>query len=173
MTARRYGPWPLMLSAILLGLLNWLILEVTGHAWSITWGFTLWAAEAAQFLGWDPQSSVFWTYPYQAQALARGVLLDDTSITNFGIILGALVAAGFAGLADSAFDGFGKPLILGIVIAIVAPLGDLSESLIKRDLGIKDMGSVLPGHGGLLDRFDALVFVLPATYYTLRVFDFI
>jgi phosphatidate cytidylyltransferase len=88
-------------------------------------------------------------------------------------IVAVVVAAGFAGLADSAFDGFGKPLILGIVIAVVAPLGDLSESLIKRDLGIKDMGSVLPGHGGLLDRFDALMFVLPATYYTLRVFDFI
>ncbi|MCP5025950.1 MAG: phosphatidate cytidylyltransferase [Actinomycetia bacterium] len=88
-------------------------------------------------------------------------------------VVAIMVAAGFAGLAESAFDGFGKPLILGIVIAVVAPLGDLSESLIKRDLGIKDMGSVLPGHGGLLDRFDALVFVLPATYYTLRVFDFI
>ncbi|MCP3909360.1 MAG: phosphatidate cytidylyltransferase [Actinomycetia bacterium] len=88
-------------------------------------------------------------------------------------VVAVVVAAGFAGLAESAFDGYGKPLILGIVIAVVAPLGDLSESLIKRDLGIKDMGSVIPGHGGLLDRFDALVFVLPATYYTLRVFDFI
>ena len=64
------------------------------------------------------------------------------------------------------WDGqFGPALMLGIVGAIVAPLGDLAESLIKRDLGIKDMGSILPGHGGFLDRFDALLFVLPAVYY--------
>ncbi len=56
-------------------------------------------------------------------------------------------------------------LLVGLVIAVIAPLGDLCESMVKRDLDLKDSGSVLPGHGGLLDRFDALLFVLPATYY--------
>ena len=63
----------------------------------------------------------------------------------------------------------GSAAALGLVVAFMAPLGDLSQSLIKRDLGIKDMGSLLPGHGGVMDRFDALLFVLPATYYLVRL----
>lgn len=60
--------------------------------------------------------------------------------------------------------------VLGIVVAVVAPIGDLVESLIKRDLNLKDMGSILPAHGGALDRVDALLFVLPATYVVVRLF---
>lgn len=63
----------------------------------------------------------------------------------------------------------GSAIALGIVVAFMAPLGDLSQSLIKRDLGLKDMGTILPGHGGVMDRFDALLFVLPATYYLVRL----
>ena len=61
--------------------------------------------------------------------------------------------------------------ILGLVVAVVAPIGDLCESLLKRDFRIKDMGSILPGHGGVLDRVDALLFVLPATYYLVRALN--
>lgn len=65
----------------------------------------------------------------------------------------------------------GKAFELGVVIAIMAPLGDLVESMVKRDLHLKDSGTALPGHGGLLDRFDALLFVLPATYYLLGLLN--
>ena len=62
-------------------------------------------------------------------------------------------------------------LQLALVVAIAAPIGDLVESMLKRSLGVKDMGDLLPGHGGVLDRFDAFLLVLPAAYYLSLVLN--
>jgi phosphatidate cytidylyltransferase len=78
------------------------------------------------------------------------------------VILGAVVAE-VMGLHP--WNSLGDGVLLGLVVAIFAPLGDLCESMLKRDLGLKDLGTLLPGHGGVLDRFDAMLFCLPAVYY--------
>ena len=65
----------------------------------------------------------------------------------------------------------GSSLALAIVASLVGPAGDLAESMVKRDLGVKDMGTILPGHGGILDRFDALLFALPAVYYLVDLLN--
>ncbi len=58
-----------------------------------------------------------------------------------------------------------QTIIGGILITVSAQLGDLSESLIKRDAGVKDSSDILPGHGGMLDRFDGYIFAIPVAYY--------
>ena len=58
-----------------------------------------------------------------------------------------------------------QAIIGGIIITASAQLGDLSESLIKRDAGVKDSSDILPGHGGMLDRFDGYIFAIPVAYY--------
>jgi phosphatidate cytidylyltransferase len=75
----------------------------------------------------------------------------------------------FAGLVTARVPGFDLPtaLVFGLGVAVAATLGDLSESLVKRDLGIKDLGRIIPGHGGIMDRVDAIVFALPTAHLVL------
>ncbi len=78
------------------------------------------------------------------------------------------VVVGMIGIGP--WNNPGDAFKIGLLAALVAPLGDLCESLVKRDLGIKDMGNLLPEHGGVLDRFDTLLFVLPTVYYAAVLF---
>ena len=131
-------------------------------------------------------AAIIITVGYDVGAFFAGRSIGRTPLTAVspnktveGLIGGAVTSA-VAAIVVFGLVQFGEPwgtadisflsvVALGVLGAIVAPLGDLGESLIKRDLGIKDMGSVLPGHGGFLDRFDALLFVLPAVYFFAEI----
>jgi phosphatidate cytidylyltransferase len=79
------------------------------------------------------------------------------------------VAVGVVAPSVSLLDTIGRSVGLAVVVALFAPLGDLAESLLKRDLEIKDMGGILPGHGGVMDRIDSVLFVAPAAFIYLRL----
>jgi phosphatidate cytidylyltransferase len=89
-----------------------------------------------------------------------------------GLIAGtvATVAVTFFAVYEASFLTISESLVLGVVIAVVAPLGDLFESALKRDADVKDSGRLLGGHGGVLDRIDALLFAWVAAYYVVVAF---
>jgi len=102
-----------------------------------------------------------------------------------GTIGGIVVSAGLILLLGMPFElllgMFGRPVIINFVplgiflplFSIIGMLGDLSASAVKREYGIKDFGAVMPGHGGVMDRFDSVLFTLPAVYLATRHIELI
>ncbi|MFM1761406.1 MAG: putative phosphatidate cytidylyltransferase [Actinomycetota bacterium] len=111
---------------------------------------------------------------FTGSAMGRTPLRDWISPAKsieglIGGTIGTFIAVVLVGMQSTTWNSFGDWFLLALVISVMAPLGDLAESMFKRNLNIKDFGTVLRGHGGVLDRFDSLLFVLPAAYYLTLV----
>jgi phosphatidate cytidylyltransferase len=87
-----------------------------------------------------------------------------------GFLLGLIVAAILVVFPPWAGIEITEALVAAGLVGILTPIGDLAESMVKRSLNVKDMGSVLPGHGGMLDRIDGFLFAAPALYILFRGF---
>lgn len=128
--------------------------------------------------GWILLTVIFGTWAGDTMAYFTGKFFGSTPMAP--VLSPKKTWEGFAGGAISTvllvmFIGLYTPLhpggsfLLGAAIAVAGPLGDLYESLVKRDVQIKDSGRAIPGHGGVLDRFDALIFASVASYFVLTL----
>ena len=109
------GPWPLLWGSISLVFFSFLMLQVAGHPWSVTFAFGLWGAKIASFLGVEVSSWTYWQLEYPSTALENSVLADPTTVSNIGIILGALIGSALSGKITK-FSSVNKKLVLAAVI---------------------------------------------------------
>lgn len=117
------GPWPLIWGAIGLAVLNAAMLLVTGRPWGVTWGFTLWGAKAMAFLGWDPTGSGYWSQSWTVEALAAPVLSSTVSVSNIGILIGALAAGSLAGRIGPTWRMGWRPLAAAVIGGLMMGYG--------------------------------------------------
>ncbi len=137
-------------------------LPVHGRLAACTVVLAIWAGDTLAYAG--------------GRLLGRHRMAPKTSLSKTweGFVFGtaATVFVAFVALYKAHFLSVSESLLLGAVIAVAAPLGDLFESMLKRDAGVKDAGSLLGGHGGLLDRIDAVLFAAPAAYFCILAFGY-
>ncbi|CCF83455.1 phosphatidate cytidylyltransferase [Nitrolancea hollandica] len=185
-SGRELNDWALTVAGTLyvaLPLAHFIALrDLPGHTsgWLAGLSTTLGAGETTAGLSWFALAlSVTWLTDTAAYLVGRQFgktkLIPAVSPgkTREGAA-GGLVAGTLAGAASVLVFATPIPWYLGAAVGLalagVGQIGDLAESLIKREVGIKDMGSLIPGHGGVLDRIDALLFAIPTAYYLARLF---
>ncbi len=132
----------------------------TGCAW-------LWIALIGT---WASDTFAYFTgFAFGKTKLCETISPKKTREGFYGGVVGTAISVAVLGHAIE----YSLPLmvVLGVVIALVATVGDLVESVVKRYTGIKDSGVLIPGHGGVLDRFDSAMFVIPFVYYFLKIME--
>jgi len=148
---------------IALALLNFATLAVSGHPWTISFGYTLWGGKIARMLGFDLTEVAFWTWPYPARALAGPWLAEDTSLMNLGIILGAALAAALSG-------GIGPLRPISWRAALGAALGGLLMGYGARIAFGCNVGAYFSGIAtGSLHGWEWLIFGMLGTWAGIRL----
>lgn len=159
--------------------------RITGNL-GATCFMTLWVPFLASFIGlllardngaWVVMATVALAVSHDIGAFAFGSRFGRTKMAPSvspaksweGFAGGVATTLVIAALITSRGPGFDIPmaLALGLGVAVAATIGDLAESLVKRDMGIKDLGTIIPGHGGIMDRVDAIIFALPTAHLVL------
>jgi phosphatidate cytidylyltransferase len=168
--------------AVPLAMLVQLREQVSGAFWLLYLLLVVWAGDIfAYFVGRSlgrhlmaPRISPKKTWEGAAASLAASLIVGSLLFSHALQISSFLLRVGLIERRDGIF-GLEKPeawpiILLTIVLNIAAQLGDLVESLIKRGAGVKDSGTILPGHGGMLDRIDALLFAAPLLWIYVAAF---
>jgi phosphatidate cytidylyltransferase len=150
--------------------------QAAGAIWVIYTLLAVWAGDifayfAGKALGrhrMSPEISPKKTWEGAIASILASVIIGTLWFQHAPGISAALLRMGLIGRRDGLF-GLEQPqlwpiVVLSAVVNIAAQLGDLVESLIKRGAGVKDSGSILPGHGGMLDRIDAMLFAVPVVW---------
>lgn len=151
--------WALTLAGALY--LGWLLSQVVylragpqGLPWLALAALMVWAADVFAYFGGRAFGRHPWWPRHSPKKSWEGYAIGALAAT----VVGGLLAGPLVGI--SWLEG----LLLGLLIGLVAPLGDLAESMIKRQVGAKDSGALIPGHGGVLDRIDSLLIAIPIVY---------
>ena len=116
-------PWSLGAAALILAVLNLVTLLTAGHPWSITWGFTLWAAKVSAAIGWDPSTASFWADGFPQHALAAPLWQDTTSVMNVGILGGAFLGMWLRGSNFRKWDKRAGPLVSAVIGGLLLGYG--------------------------------------------------
>ncbi|MFQ3549075.1 MAG: phosphatidate cytidylyltransferase [Armatimonadota bacterium] len=167
------------LGATALGVIyvGWLISHVTSirviHGTTRLWGMTYETGAIlimyVFLITWACDSSAYFIGKYFGKKKFVPKISPNKTIEGaIGGFCGAIIFAFGIGYLISI--PFPHSLILGIILGILCEAGDLFASALKREMGIKDFGNIMPGHGGALDRLDSLLFTAPAAYYYFIIF---
>ena len=131
-----------------------------GKKWLVFLYLVIWASDTGAY--------------YAGSAFGKHRLYEKISPKKsieglLGGVLASVLVAVLCRLWPAPSLGIIEPAVLGAVLALVGTVGDLAESLIKRSAGVKDSGTIIPGHGGILDRMDSMLFAAPVLFFYLRM----